>query len=131
MGCCCCLWAVYSTLVHASIPTCIGEADAAGVPTCIGEALATGNPLPKPWAGLAAVATLCAVVPGTVPGLVLPWGIGILTLGATRVAPDWDTGLEASCSGGRSGICGIGMCQCPVVDLDVGWVVLWPKILIV
>ena len=55
----------------ASVPICIGEAEAAGVPTCMGEALATGNPLPKPGAQLAMVATLCTVVPGTVPGPVL------------------------------------------------------------
>ena len=63
----------------ASVVTCIGEAEAGRVPTCMGKALATGNPLPKPGAQLAAVATLCAVVPGMVPGLVLPWGIGIVT----------------------------------------------------
>ena len=54
------------------VVTCIGEAEASGVLTCIGKALATDNPLPKPGAQLAAVATLCAVVPRTVPGLVLP-----------------------------------------------------------
>ena len=75
----------------------------------MGEALATGNPLPKLGAWLAAVATLCAVVPGTVPGPVLSWGIGIVTLGATRAAANWDAGLEASCSGGRSGICRVGV----------------------
>ena len=72
----------------ASVVTCIGEAEAGGVPTCIGEALATGNPLPKPGAWLATVAILCTVVPGTVPGLVLPWGIGIVTLEVTGVVAD-------------------------------------------
>ena len=81
----------------------------------MGEALATGNPLPKPGAQLAAVATLCATLcstqgaPKTVPGPVLPWGIGIVTLGAARVVANWDARLEASCSVGRSGICGIGI----------------------
>ena len=89
--------------------TCIGEAEAGRVPTCIGEALATGNPLPKPGARLAAVATLCAVVPGTVLGPVLPWDIGIVTLEATGVAADWDAELVASCSSGRSAICGTGV----------------------
>ena len=93
----------------ASVVTCIGEAEAGGVPTCMGEALATGNPLPKPGAQLAAVATLCAVVPGTVPGLVLPWGIGIVALEAAGATADLDAGLEASCSGGRSAVCGIGV----------------------
>ena len=89
--------------------TCIGEAEASRVPTCIGEALATGNPLPKPGAQLAAVATWCAIVPGTVLGLVLPWGIGIVTFGAARVAANWDAELVVSCSSGRSAICGSGV----------------------
>ena len=93
----------------AGVPTCIGEAEVAGVLTCMGEALATGNPLPEPGAWLAAVATLCIVVPRMVPGPVLPWGIGIITFGAAGVVADWDARLEASCSGGRSGICGIGV----------------------
>ena len=81
----------------------------AGVPTCIGEALATGNPLPKPGAWLAAVATKGAVVPRTVPGPVMPWGIRIVTLGVTDVAADGDAELVASCNGGRSAICGSGV----------------------
>ena len=89
--------------------TCIGEAEAGGVPTCIGEALATGNPLPKLGAWLAAVATWYTVVPGMVPGPLLPWGIGIVTLGAAGVAADWDVELVASCSSGRSTICGTGV----------------------
>ena len=93
----------------ASVATCIGEAEAGGVPTCMGEALATGNPLLKLGARLAAVATLCTVVPGMVPGPVLPWGIGIVTSEAARVMADWVTRLEASCSGGRSAVCGIGV----------------------
>ena len=93
----------------AGVVTCIGEAEAGGVPTCIGEALATGNPLLKPGAWLAAVATLCTVVPGMVPGPVLPWGIGIVALGATGVAADWDAEPVASCSSGRSAICGTGV----------------------
>ena len=91
------------------VVTCIGEAEAGGVPTCMGEVLATSNPLPKLGAQLAAVATLCTVVPGTVPGPVLPWGIGIVTSEAAVVMADWDAGLEASCSGGRSAVCGIGI----------------------
>ena len=75
----------------------------------MGKALATGNPLPKLGAQLAVVATLCAVVPGTVPGLVLSWGIGIVTLGAARMVATWGAGVEASCSGGRSEICSIGI----------------------
>ena len=75
----------------------------------MGEALATGNPLPKQGAQLAVVATLCTVVPGTVPGPVLSWGIGIVTLGAARVVADWGAGVKASCSGGRSEICSIGV----------------------
>ena len=82
----------------AGILTCIGDAEAAGVPICMGKALATGNPLPKPGAQLATVATLCAVVPGTVPGPVLPWCIGIVSSGAAGVAAHWDAGLKASCS---------------------------------
>ena len=89
--------------------TCISEAEASGVPTCIGKALATGNPLPKPGAWLAAVATWCAVVPGTVLGLVLPWGIGIVTLGAAGMTADGDAELVVSWSGGRSTICGSGV----------------------
>ena len=92
-----------------SVLTCIGEADAARVLTCMGEALATGNPLPKLGTWLAVVATLCTVVPGMVPGPVLSWGIGIVTLGAAGVAADWGTGVEASSSGGRSEICGVGV----------------------
>ena len=88
--------------------TCISEAEAGRVPTCIGEALATGNPLLKPGAGLAAVTTRCAVVPGTVLGPVLPWGIGIVTLGAAGMAADGDAELVASCNSGRS-ICGSGV----------------------
>ena len=84
--------------------TCIGEVEAGGVPTCIGEALATGNPLLKSGTWLAAVATRCAVVPRMVPGLVLPWGIGIVTLGAVG-----DAELVASCNSGRSAICGSGV----------------------
>ena len=93
----------------AGVVTCIGEAEAGGVPTCIGEALATGNPLPKPGVWLAAVATLCAVVPGMVPGPVLLRGIGTVTSGATGVVADWDTRLEASCRGRMSAICGVGI----------------------
>ena len=89
--------------------TCIGEAEASGVPTCIDKALATGNPLLKLEAWLAAVATWCTVVSGTVPGLVLPWGIQIVTLGAAGVAADWNARLVVSCSGGRSAICGTGV----------------------
>ena len=89
--------------------TCIGEAEASRVPTCIGKALATGNPLPKPGAWLAVVETWCTVVPGTVLGQVLPWGIGIVTLGATGVVADWDAKLVASYSSGRSAICGTGV----------------------
>ena len=55
----------------AGVPTCMGEAEVAGVLTCMGKALATGNPLLKPGAWLATVATLCAAVPGTVPRPVL------------------------------------------------------------
>ena len=91
------------------VPTRIGEAEAPWILTCMDEALATGNPLPKLGAQLAAVATLCTVVPGMVPGPVLPWGIGIVTLGATGQGADWDARLEASCSGQRSGICSIGV----------------------
>ena len=87
--------------------TCIGEAEAGGVPTCIGEVLATGNPLLKPGAQLAAVATRCTVVPRMVPGPVLPWGIGIVTLGAASMVADGDAELVVSCNGGRSAICGI------------------------
>ena len=108
----------------------MGEAEASRVPTCMGEALATSNPLPKLGARLASVATLCAVVPGMVPGPVLPWGIGIVTSEATGLAADWDVELEASCSGGGVS-CLWYWCQCPVADLDIGWVVLWLKILIV
>ena len=86
-----------------------GEAEAGGVPTCIGEALATGNPLLKLGAQLAAVATWCAVVPRTVPGPVLPLGIGIVTFGAAGVTANWDAGLVVSCSSGRSAICGTGV----------------------
>ena len=86
--------------------TCIGEADAGRVPTCISEPLATSNPLPKPGAGLAAVATWCAVVPRTVPGPVFPWGIKKVTSGATGVVANWDAELVASCSSGRSAIWG-------------------------
>ena len=75
----------------------------------MGEALATGNPLPKPGAQLAVVATLCAVVPGMVPGPVLTWGIGIVTSGAARMAADCGARVETSCSGRRSEICGIGI----------------------
>ena len=89
--------------------TFIGETEAGRLPTCIGEGLATGNPLLKPGDRLAAVARWCAVVPRTVPGLVLPWGIGIVTLGAARVAADWDAELVASCSSGRSSIHGSGV----------------------
>ena len=71
----------------ASVVTCIGEAEVSRVPTCIGEALATGNPLLKLGAQLAAVATLCTLVPGMVPGLVLPWGIGKVTSEAAGVVP--------------------------------------------
>ena len=48
-------------------------------------------------------------MPGTVPGLVLSWGIGIVTLGAARVAADWGAEAKASCSGGKSEICGISI----------------------
>ena len=89
--------------------TCIHEAEASGVPTCIGEALATGNPLPKLGAQLAVVTTRCTVVPGTVPGPVLPWGIGIVTLGATSMVANGDAELVASCNSGRSAICGSGV----------------------
>ena len=93
----------------ASIVTCVGEVEAGRVPTCIGEALATDNPLPKLGAQLAAVATRCTVVPGMVPGPVLPWGIGIVTLGAAGMTADGDAELVASCNGGRSAICGSGV----------------------
>ena len=89
--------------------TCIGEAETGRVPTCIGEALTTGNPLLKLGAQLAAVATGCAVVPGMVPGPVLPWGIGVVTSGAAMVVANWDAELVASCSGGISAICGTGI----------------------
>ena len=44
-----------------------------------------------------------------VSGSVLLWDIGIVTSEAARVAANWDAGLEASCSGGMSAICGIGI----------------------
>ena len=75
----------------------------------MGEALATGNPLPKAAARLAVVATLCTVVPGTVPGLMLSWGSGIVKSEATGVAADCGTRAEASCSGGRSELCSTGI----------------------
>ena len=93
----------------AGVATCIGEAEASGVPTCIGKALATGNPLPKLGARFAAVATLCAVMPGMVPGLVLCWGIGIVMWEAAKVVAGCGTGAEASCRGGRSETCGTGI----------------------
>ena len=93
----------------ASVVTCIGEAEAGGVPTCMGEALATGNPLPKPGAQFAAVATLCAVVPGMVPRPVLCWGIGIVTFEAAKVAAGCGARAEASCRGGRSEACSTGI----------------------
>ena len=93
----------------AGVVTCIGEAEAGGVPTCMGKARATGNPLPKPGAQLAVVATLCAVMPGMVPGPVLCWGIGIVTSGAAGVVAGCGTGAEASCRGRRSETCGTGI----------------------
>ena len=78
----------------AGVATCIGEAEASGVPTCMGKALATGNPLPKPGARLAAVATLYAVVPGMVPVPVLSWGIGIVTSEAAGVMANGTLGLR-------------------------------------
>ena len=77
----------------ASVETSIGEAETGGVPTCISKARATGNPLPKPGAQLAAVATWHIVGARTVPGPVLSWGIGIVTLRTTGMAasgsPSW------------------------------------------
>ena len=93
----------------ACVVTCIGEAEADGVPTGIGEALATGNPLLKLGALLAVVATLCTVIPRMVPRPMLVRGIGIVMSGATGVVADWDARLEASCRGGMSAICGVGV----------------------